>query len=264
MFSISFDVERTVTIHRDSADVFESVADFSTWDNWSPWLCQESNCPVTIEGNPGTEGHSQEWAGEFIGSGRMHITKVVSKEALEYEIMFFKPRQSSSTVGFRFTPLGEDTEVAWWMRGRLPVFMFPLKKQLLALIGGDYSRALSMLKEYLETGKVLSETTVKGLVNRGAMYYLGRRRSCNLSEVGPAMEEDFSELEGLLKSSAVAKPKEVFSIYHSYDMVKGLCEYTSGFLYDSPQEASEGCVIGQLQAHRALAGGSPRALSSSW
>ena len=34
--------------------------------------------------------------------------------------------------------------------------------------------------------------------------------------------------------------------------LKGRCEYTSGFLYDSPQKASEGLVAGQIPAHRAV------------
>ena len=252
MFSISFGVEKTIAIDRGTEDVFEVVSDFTTWPKWSPWLCQEPSCPVTIEGTKGLEGHSQAWDGDFIGSGKMHITKVSPGKGLEYELTFLKPWKSKSGVGFSFTPTGEGTEVRWWMRGGMPFFMFPMKAMMSALIGGDYSRGLSMLKEYLETGTVPSETVIKGLINRGALYYLGKRRSCGISDIGPTMEEDFAKLEELTEASGIANTNGAFSIYHRYDIAKGQCEYTSGFLYDSPQEKPEGCVSGELPAHRAL------------
>lgn len=252
MFSIPFNVEKSITINRGSAEVFKSVSDFSEWGEWSPWICQEPSCPVTIEGASGTEGHCQAWDGDLIGSGRMHITKAEPNKSLEYDLLFIKPWKSRSKTGFRFSAEGNSTRVTWWMTGSVPIFMFFMKKMMSVLVGGDYDRGLSMLKEYLETGTVLSETTVKGVVEREGLYYLGRRRSCGLSEVGPKMEEDFVELGRLLEGSSVPEPKEVFSIYHSYEMVKGRCEYTSGFLYDSPQKASEGLVAGQIPAHRAV------------
>ncbi len=35
MFSIPFQVEKSVTINKDTSDVFSSVADYSTWPHWS-------------------------------------------------------------------------------------------------------------------------------------------------------------------------------------------------------------------------------------
>ena len=66
------------------------------------------------------------------------------------------------------------------------------------------------------------------------------------------MKEDFAELGKMLESSRLPAPNQVFSIYHSYDLVKGRCEYTSGFLYESRPEVSDGLVTGQLPDHKAL------------
>ena len=59
MFSIKFDVERSITINQPVETVFKTVSDFNTWRIWSPWLCQEPECPVDISGAAGKTEHEQ-------------------------------------------------------------------------------------------------------------------------------------------------------------------------------------------------------------
>jgi len=212
-------------------------------------------------------GHSQSWNGSFIGSGKIYITAARLNDHIDYDLKFIKPWKSESRTGFRFATVGENTKISWWMRGTLPFFMFFMKKMMTTMIGIDYDRGLSMLKELLETGTVLSETSIKGVVDCEPLYYLGKRRACDISDVGPAMEEDFAEMSRLLEKSKLPEPKRVFSIYHKYAMVQGNCEYTSGFLYDAPQNAPEGVVSGQVPAHRAVRvdhRGAYRFLGNAW
>jgi len=267
MFSIPYYVERSITINRNVAGTFKLVADFASWPQWSPWLSQEPACPTTIEGTGGTVGHSQSWEGDFIGSGKIQIATLQLNDFIDYDLEFYKPWKSKSKSGFRFASAGENTEITWWMEGKLPFFMFFMKNMMTSWIGMDYDRGLSMLKELLESGTVSSETTVKGVVDRAPMFYLGKRRSCAIADVGPAMKEDFAEMGRLLENSQLSAPKQVFSVYHKYAMGKGICEYTSGYLYDSPQNAPTGVVAGQLPAHRAVQvdhRGPYRYLGSAW
>jgi uncharacterized protein YndB with AHSA1/START domain/DNA gyrase inhibitor GyrI len=256
MFKVDFDVEKSVTVARPPAEVFQAVADFGTWRRWSPWLSQEPSCPVTVEGDPGQVGHRQSWDGDFIGSGSIALATVEQGSRLDYELTFLKPWKSQSKAGFRLAPDGEGTKISWWMQGNLPVFMFFMKPMMTAFVGSDYSRGLSMLKELLETGDVATATDVSGVVQRPALPYVGRRRSCSLADIGPAMEEDFTILQGLVQEAKLPQPKEHFSIYHTFDMVKDRCEYTSGFVLDGPLAVVdglvEGLVSGHLPEHRAL------------
>lgn len=264
MFSVSFMVEKTEFIDAPISDVFDTIADFSTWGRWSPWLCQERTCPVRVEGIAGTVDHSQNWDGEVIGSGKIQISDIVKNERINHNLVFFKPWKSKSTTGFRFSSVENGTEITWWMRGKIPFFM---KKMMIILLGDDFSRGLSMLKELIETKEVLSETTVQKAVKRDSSYYIGKRRTCDMSSISTLMPEDLLEMDQLMKQDMLPPPKHVFSLYHSYDFVKGQCEYTCGYLYDTSEKAPEGLVYGQLPAHHALRvdhKGSYRHLGNAW
>ncbi len=252
MFKIPFSVEESISIDSSAENVYKSVSNFSTWGEWSPWICQEPSCPVRVEGDSGTVGHRQIWDGDLIGAGEMSISKAVPNEILEYDLQFLKPWKSRSKTGFQISSQGEKTLISWWMTGTLPVFLFYMKKMMSVFVGGDYNRGLLMLKEYIETGKVLSKTAIKGVVKQEEFYYIGKRKSCRISDIGPEMAKDFAELNELVENSTLPQPKGAISIYHSFEMLKGTCEYTSGFTYDSRQTASNGVVDGQISARKSL------------
>lgn len=252
MFSIPFSVQKNVEIDKNIEEVYAAVSNFDTWPKWSPWLCQEPECPVTVSGTPGAAGHRQFWDGKLIGSGEMTLKEVTAGSVLNYDLLFLKPWKSRSQAGFTFAASGDRTQVTWWMTGTLPIFLFFMKKMMSAWVGGDFKRGLSMLKELLETGDVITETQVKGAVDQKAFYYVGKGRACSVAEVGPAMQEDLGFMAQLLEAGKVPQPKEVLSVYHKYDMVSGQCEYTSGFAYDSEVTAPDGAHAGQLPVHRAV------------
>ncbi|NUN13108.1 MAG: SRPBCC family protein [Myxococcales bacterium] len=267
MFSIPFQLSRKTTIQKDITEVFRAVGDFQSWHRWSPWFCQEPTCSITIEKTAGQVGHTQKWEGDLIGSGVITISAVQSNESLDYDLMFLKPWKSQSKVGFRFTRTSGGTVVEWWMQGSLPIFLFFMKKMMTAWVGSDYQRGLSMLKEHLETGVVPTLTKVDGVVSRPARFFIGKRRMCGLSDIGPFMEKDLGDMERLAQRINLPKPMETFSIYHRFDMVKGECEYTTGYFYDSPTEPHAGFEVGNVPAHLALRvehQGAYRHLGNAW
>ena len=252
MFSIGFSVERSETIQRDVSDVYSSLANFNEWPHWSPWLCQEPDCPVIVDGAPGTLGHRQEWNGTFIGSGNMRLESTTENESLDYELNFLKPWKMTSRVGFNLSPAADGTKVTWWMDGKLPLFLFFMKKKMDGFVGSDYQRGLSMFKEYLEDGEVLTYTSVEGVNERPGFHYFGRRRTCALSDIGDAMRNDLAELSGMVDAGTLDKPVNILSIYHDFDMGNQVCDYTTGFAYGASQEPRDGFVTGELPGHKAL------------
>ncbi len=254
MFTIPFTVERSITISKPIAELVAIVADFNTWRAWSPWLCQEPECPVTIQGQPGQVGHAQSWDGKRIGTGEMMLMSVDAPARLEYSITFLKPWKSKSKSSFEFIEEGGDTKVTWFMWGALPIFMFFMRKMMTALVGSDYERGLAMLKEYAETGEVLSNVNVIGEAECDGFYYLGQRATCNLSEIGASMEKSFSDLYAMIEKGDIPKPDIAFSFYHQYDMPKQRCEYTSGFGYKTAPLISNKTALesGYIEKHKAL------------
>lgn len=269
MFTIPFNVQRTIAVSKPVEDIFQIIADFNSWRSWSPWLCQEPECPVSIQGQPGKQGHSQRWDGERIGTGEMMLMAVDSHNGLRYQITFLKPWKSQAKVNFEFTQAGECTKITWSMQGTLPIFMIFMRNAMSALVASDYERGLVMLKELAETGEVLSHTKVLGELACDGFYYLGRRKTCELNEVALSMENDFVELNALLEKQKIPSPDFSVSLYHQYDLAKQQCVYTSGFGYVSkPLEMiNDDFESGCIEHHKALCVdhvGAYRHLGNGW
>jgi hypothetical protein len=77
------------------------------------------------------------------------------------------------------------------MDGRLPWFMFFMKGMMQTFIGMDYERGLRMVREYIETGTVLSKTEIIGTTAMEGREVMGVRASAPTDDVGPVMRNAF-------------------------------------------------------------------------
>ena len=253
MFSIPFTTMRSVEIEKSADQVFKYIGDFSTWRTWSPWICQEPECPVDISGEPLKPGHQQKWDGQRIGSGEMQIINAEPAKKLEYDLHFLKPWKSHSKTAFELTGDGDKTTVSWSMQGTLPFFLFFMKKLMSAWVGSDYDRGLSMLKELIENGKIDTVSTVKGITDQKSFHYIGIRKECTNSDVGEEMEKVFDDLNKHLANTKATDPDFFFSFYHKFDLVQGACEFLSGAGYRDHKPSEEsGMETGTVSAHKAV------------
>ncbi|MEM7469283.1 MAG: SRPBCC family protein, partial [Pseudomonadota bacterium] len=67
---MKFTVEKSTTINAPLSKVRPLIEDFSAWNSWSPWTVIEPDCKIDVKGKAGEPGHSMQWEGEIIGSGR--------------------------------------------------------------------------------------------------------------------------------------------------------------------------------------------------
>lgn len=267
MFSIPFYCERSIKINKSISLVYQTISDFNTWKEWSPWLCQESTCPVHIEAEAHTVGHKQSWDGNQIGSGNIVITNLEVNKAIYFNINFLKPWKSHSKVSFILEEEGTSSIVKWTMQGTLPFFLFFMKKSMSAWIGSDYDRGLSMLKDYLEQGKIESDSQLQGEKSKEGFYYLGKKHKTKISEMPQVMQMDFEDLSNLMKEGKLNSPQRVISLYHSFDMVNGVCEFTSAYAYDEKPENDANLLEGHYNPHKVLQvlhTGSFKHLGNAW
>ncbi|MCH5373544.1 MAG: SRPBCC family protein, partial [Planctomycetes bacterium] len=158
-----FQLQRSTQIDASPQQVFEAVADFGTWTKWSPWLCADSNARVDISPKASAVGSIYAWKGDSVGEGEIEHQRLEPGRLIEDELRFLKPFRSRSQVAFTLEPAGEGTRVTWHMHGSLPWFMFWMRPHMECFIGMDYERGLKMLKEWIETGQVLSKTEIRGI-----------------------------------------------------------------------------------------------------
>ncbi|MEW4490067.1 GyrI-like domain-containing protein [Thalassoglobus sp. JC818] len=263
----SYQVSRSIQIKAPPDEVYDKVVDYSNWTIWSPWLCAEPSARVTVSDDSKSVGSTYAWSGEIVGAGELEHLNLEPGELIEDEIRFIKPFKSVSEVRFLLTPVQEGTEVTWQMLGNLPWFLFWMKSSLELYIGMDYERGLMMLKEWIETGTVESQTNIRGIESVGPLTMFGIRNKCSFSDVGPSMEEAISESKQRLEESSIPIVSGPLSVYHEMDMKRRTFDYTSGFVVSNSARLPEGMSNWVLPPCKALAvehQGAYRHLGNAW
>lgn len=251
MFSIAFQCKKSILILKPKVEVMPVVGDFQLWKHWSPWLCMERNCHVSIGGEAQKPLHKQEWDGHRIGSGNM-VMSAQNDTSFSYTLTFLKPWKSKSSVEFLFEEKEGGTIVSWIMNGSLPFFMFFMKKMMKAWVESDFDRGLLMLKDYLETGKIHSDTEVTGCHSKEGFFYLGIDKESSIVDMPDIMSKDFEQLMAWAEASELPEPKEVISFYHKYDLINEHCKYTSALVYDEQPKNTKNLTSGQVFDHQVL------------
>ena len=253
IFSVKFDVTRSIEIQAAREQVFDVVADFGTWTTWSPWLCSEPGADVEVTGAAKSVGSRYRWSGDIVGAGEIeHIHIEPDCTRIEDELRFERPFKSTSLVEFALEAIAEDrTRLTWTMHGSLAWFLFWMKSMMTTMIGMDYERGLRMIKELVESGKVSSETTVKGIEEVSAIHVVGVRRRCSMQDVGESMKAAFEEVKQGLEQQGIETHGDDVSIYHCTDMKKQEFDYTAG-VSAPDQEPPAGLSSWSVPAGKAL------------
>ena len=226
----AINVARSIVINAPQEQVFDHVTDFSTWPTWSPWLCAEKECKVTVSDDPSSEGSGYQWEGSVVGAGGMkHIRLDRPSEVLD-DLQFIKPWKSQANVRFHLSPEGDGTSVTWTMESKLPFIMFWMKSSMEMFIGMDYERGLKMLKEQIETGTVVSDVQPQGVQKMDTMCILGKRTSCAMKDIGTEMGEAYGEVHCALGEDNPLNGSVGAAVYHNMDLKAKRFDFTAGLL----------------------------------
>jgi predicted transcriptional regulator YdeE len=213
-----FNISKSIHIKASTEKVFNTLNDFNSWIEWSPWLIMDRDTKVNIA----SDNKSYEWKGKRTGIGNMKILKEVPFEKITYDLNFMKPWKSHAKVNFEVKEEGDGTLVTWIMDSSLPFFMFFMKKMMSAFVGNDYERGLNLLKDYVEDGEIHSQLNFIGQQNHNGHDFLGIKRTCSLEDAPTNMSTDIA------KVAEYGRPDGIFVQYHKWDFVKKICSYTAG------------------------------------
>ena len=253
----TFNVRESIEIARPRADLHHIIGDYNQWPVWSPWLCAEPACTLTFHGEAGIVGHGYDWKGKVVGSGEMRL-RSVGNDTLEMDLLFLTPWKSKAAVTFELEELGDNsTRVSWLMTSKLPFFMFFMKSMFASMIGMDYRRGLTMLKEYAETGKVASLAQVDGIVEIKPMTYMGIKGTAPIAKLGEAMGEAFPKLEAIASKNGISNDYSPIALYTKMNVKAAESNYIAALTTDSAnintsELAKEQVTTGSIEAGRAL------------
>jgi uncharacterized protein YndB with AHSA1/START domain len=150
----TYTVQRSLTMNAPPERVYDQIADFHNWTNWSPWEDIDPQLVRTYSGPRSGVGAVYGWAGNRkAGQGRMEITDVVLPSRVRIDLVFEKPWKARNDTVFTIEPDGEGSIVTWSMTGRR-TFMTKVMgvfKTMDAFLGPDFEKGLSRLKATTET-----------------------------------------------------------------------------------------------------------------
>jgi uncharacterized protein YndB with AHSA1/START domain len=156
MASDTFTVERSATIEASPERIYEQLANFHNWTNWSPWEEVDPALRRTYSGPDARVGAAYRWSGNRkAGTGRMEITEVDEPTRVQLDLFFEKPFKAHNLTVFSITPEGSGSRVTWTMTGptTLMTKLMGLFSSMDKMIGPDFEKGLTKLKATTETPK---------------------------------------------------------------------------------------------------------------
>lgn len=150
MGSSEFEVIRDTTVDAPPPKVYELLADFRQWRQWSPWEDLDPELQRTYSGAASGVGAVYEWAGNRkAGAGRMEITAAEPTSRVVIALQFLKPFKSQSTTTFTVEPAASGSHVTWRMVGP-KTFMTRVMGVFTSMdkmIGPDFEKGLAQLAD---------------------------------------------------------------------------------------------------------------------
>ena len=268
-----FNVQKSIDVAATLERVQGVLVDFQQWPAWSPWLCAERDCKVSVQGSSGQPDHRQTWEGDIIGSGQMQLVSN-TPERIDMDLNFIKPFKSQADVSFKLQALdNNNTRVEWMMNSSLPFFLFFMTSSFTAMIGADYRRGLLQLKDYIETGTALTRSDVVGIVDVAEFSYMGIKGSASIEQIGDVLGSKFGLLEEAYTGDTNAtgdgsgNTPGVYTFYNKMDVKRQHCDFTAAMTPSQSFTDSSDFSLGKQGASKALKivhTGEYRHLGNAW
>jgi len=152
-------IERSITVERPAAMMFEILNGYRHFNEWSPWAKRDPKALFTISGPESGVGARMSWSGDpqLVGSGWQQI--VASKPYEQINIKLDFDAQGIADTGFTLVAQGDETAITWFFDSDLTEGVNYLDSFLARYfgllfdrwVGGDYEMGLANLKAYAES-----------------------------------------------------------------------------------------------------------------
>ncbi len=215
-------VSKHTIIDASLEKVHSLTSDFHQRVRWSPWLITDPKATVEVN----ADGSSYTWEGPRVGAGEMHMTSK-SDTHMESDLVFLKPWKSKAKTSMSLEKIKDNkTKVTWSMVTKMPFFLFFMKNMMKGLIGMDFERGLTMLKDLSELDAIPSTLDFPSPQDFEGSSYVGIKRKTTIVDMPSVMAADFEKLNTV--ASEIDANGLLFSQYHKFDFGSGTVVYTAG------------------------------------
>lgn len=245
----SYEVVRRRVIKASPDTVYANVVDLKKWKQWNPWIMHEPDAQLSYGEPTDAQGGWYSWTGRFIGAGKMTQSELVENQSLEQALEFYKPMKSKSEVYWRFNPVGEDTEVTWGMRGKMPFLFRWMSKMMDQWVGKDYEIGLARLAQLSGDTEDAFEITFSGTVEAQAEDYIASHYVGPIENMASVMQDGFPKVAAAATDNGMTIVAPPFTLYHEFDMKNGKVICDIAVPVDTAKEVP-GLITGSLLAQK--------------
>lgn len=149
----TYTVSRSIEIAAPPSRIYQKIADFHSWTQWSPWEDFDPAMRRDYSGAAAGPGAAYAWSGnKKAGKGRMEIVSAQEPSDVKIDLAFEKPFRSRNEIRFQVEPAADGSRVTWTMTGpkSLGIRLMGLFTSMDQMIGRDFEKGLGRLKTVSE------------------------------------------------------------------------------------------------------------------
>ncbi|AMV31893.1 Polyketide cyclase / dehydrase and lipid transport [Pirellula sp. SH-Sr6A] len=264
-----YHIDRSITVSVPPQQAYELLADYHSWSTWSPWLISDPQAQVTISDNATSIGSRYAWEGEITGQGELEHLQLTPNRSIADELRFIKPFKAICKTNFFFEPSGSGTKIRWTMDGSMPWFLFFLVPMIRTMVGLDYQRGLTMIKDLLETNAIPSKVNIHGKSDVGPVRMAGIVGFSPMEGIGKALADTMKQTDEAFRQSGMSIDKPMVTVYTKFRMKDAGLHFIAGYLLGDNEQipASSPLKLWSLPACKAFRVehiGAYRHLGNAW
>lgn len=226
----SFSFSRTKIIKAPASIIFNKVNDFKNWNEFSPWLEQDSNTSLTYGDTTSGKNAFYSWKSDVLGEGSMKTISIEKYNYINQIINFIEPFESQSHIDWNFETTAEGTKVTWSMDGKQD-FITKIYTTFVSSIESstapDFERGLVKLDSVIITDMKKYTITVNGSTTHGGGYYLYNTTSCKINELESKIQETLPLLINYAEKNNITIAGAPFINYIKWDEANNAVIFSS-------------------------------------
>jgi hypothetical protein len=150
-----YQVQRSLSINRPKADVFDFIRYLKNQDAFSVWARIDPAMKKDYSGTDGTPGFTSAWDSENkkAGKGSQTITKITEGERIDSILHFIKPFEGKADAFMSTKEMApNETNITWGISSAMkyPMNIMLLFMNMDNMMGKDMEGGLQNLKALLE------------------------------------------------------------------------------------------------------------------
>ncbi len=213
-------IEDSTTINVSAKYIFPKVNELKAWEQWSPFLKEDSKMTSVYEGPRQGVGAVQHWKSTVNGDGSMSIIESTPYSHIKMKLDFTESGTAYSD--WTFVPEGKATKVSWSVD--ISDLAYPLGRIfglfMTSVMHTTFQSGLASLKSQVESeyAKMMVYRVGKvSMVDMEAWQAIAIKDSGSCDNIGEIFGSAIGEVEKYVGENKIEKAGSPYAFYYLWD-----------------------------------------------